>query len=103
MGRSSASSVAITKAWTAADIPTASRAIRSGLPLRCLTIADIYDALTSDRAYRKALARRGGPQDHARGGGVGMWDKRLIDTFAAVVVKARVASPPTGVSPVSSP
>ncbi|HEY6548695.1 MAG TPA: HD domain-containing phosphohydrolase, partial [Vicinamibacteria bacterium] len=25
------------------------------LALRCLTIADIYDALTSDRAYRKAL------------------------------------------------
>ena len=38
------------------------------VPLRCLTIADVYDALTSDRAYRKAMARDEGPRDHAAGG-----------------------------------
>src|SRR6267143_2093118 len=27
------------------------------VPLRCLTVADVYDALSSDRSYRKALAR----------------------------------------------
>jgi putative two-component system response regulator len=72
-------------------------------PLRCLTIADIYDALTSDRAYRKAMAAEKALEIMWQEASVGMWDRHVIDTFAAVVLKAGVASPPPGVSPVSSP
>jgi len=52
------------------------------LSLRCLSVADVYDALTSDRPYRAAM-----PRDVALGvmrkeASVGMWDIRLIETFS---------------------
>ena len=58
------------------------------LVLRCLTIADVYDALTSDRAYRAALAQDKALETMRREASVGMWDAGLIDTFAEVVLKA---------------
>lgn len=61
------------------------------LVLRCLTIADIYDALTTDRAYRKAYTREKALEIMRQEASVGMWDARLIDTFAEVVLKAGVA------------
>jgi putative two-component system response regulator len=61
------------------------------LTLRCLSIADIYDAMTTDRAYRKALARERALEIMREEASVGMWDARLIDVFADVVLKAGVA------------
>jgi putative two-component system response regulator len=58
--------------------------------LRCLTIADIYDALTSDRAYRKAMGPDQALEIMRREASVGMWDLRVIDTFATVVLKVGV-------------
>jgi putative two-component system response regulator len=58
------------------------------LVMRCLTIADVYDALTSDRAYRAALAQEKALEIMRREASVGMWDAGLIDTFAEVVLKA---------------
>jgi putative two-component system response regulator len=58
------------------------------LVLRCLTIADVYDALTSDRAYRKALDREKALGIMRQEASVGMWDAPLIDTFAGVVLRA---------------
>ncbi|HLA76502.1 MAG TPA: HD domain-containing phosphohydrolase [Vicinamibacteria bacterium] len=56
------------------------------LPLRCLSISDVYDALTSDRAYRKALPRESALLIMREEAGVGMWDVKLIDTFADKVI-----------------
>ncbi len=56
------------------------------VPLRCLTIADVYDALTSDRAYRRALPRESALVIMREEAGVGMWDHLLIDVFAEKVV-----------------
>jgi len=61
------------------------------LVLRCLTIADIYDALITDRAYREAYTREKALEIMRQEASVGMWDARLIDTFAEVVLKAGVA------------
>src|SRR5262249_5673178 len=36
--------------------PDRLKADQISLPLRCLSIADVYDALTSDRAYRRAMS-----------------------------------------------
>jgi putative two-component system response regulator len=55
------------------------------VPLRCLTIADIYDALTSDRSYRKALDREHAFSILRQEASVGMWDEGLIETFARTV------------------
>ena len=51
---------------------------------RILAIADSYDAMTSNRAYRKAM-----PIDQAcalllKGGGT-MWDRRLVEVFVEMV------------------
>ena len=61
------------------------------LTLRCLTIGDVFDALTSDRAYRRALSHEKTLEIMRQEASVGMWDARLIDTFADVVSKAGVA------------
>jgi cyclic di-GMP phosphodiesterase len=50
--------------------------------LRCLTISDVYDALTSDRAYRKAMTRESAFKVMREEAAIGMWDLRLIDLFA---------------------
>jgi len=56
------------------------------LSLRCLSISDVYDALTSDRAYRKALSRESAVVIMREEAGVGMWDEKLIDVFADKVI-----------------
>jgi putative two-component system response regulator len=55
------------------------------LPMRCLTLADVYDALTSDRAYRKAMPREAALRIMREEASVGMWDARLLDLFAEKV------------------
>jgi cyclic di-GMP phosphodiesterase len=61
------------------------------LALRCLTIADVFDALTSKRAYRDKLPYEKALEIMRQEASVGMWDARLIDTFAEAVIKAGVA------------
>jgi putative two-component system response regulator len=56
------------------------------LPLRCLTIGDVYDALTSDRAYRRAMSRDAALTVMREEAGAGMWDARLIDLFGDKVL-----------------
>ena len=51
------------------------------MPLRCLTIADVYDAITSDRSYRRALPRDKAFQIMRDEATTGMWDARLVDLF----------------------
>jgi putative two-component system response regulator len=68
--------------------PDGLRGEEVALPLRCLSIADVYDALTSDRAYRKALAQEKALEIMRQEASVGMWDARIIDTFAESVLKA---------------
>jgi putative two-component system response regulator len=52
------------------------------VPLRCLSIADVYDALTSDRAYRRALPRAQALKIMREEATLGMWDPRLIDSLS---------------------
>jgi putative two-component system response regulator len=61
-----------------AQVPTA---------LRCLSVADVYDALTSDRAYREAMTVEDALALMRREASVGMWDLRIVDLMAAVVEK----------------
>ncbi len=68
--------------------PDGLRGDEVSLPMRCLTIADVYDALTTERAYRPALTVEKALEIMRREASVGMWDAGLIDTFAEVVLKA---------------
>ena len=56
-----------------------------GVPMRCLTVADVYDALTSDRSYRKALAREEAFRLMREEVSVGMWDHSIVDALDKVV------------------
>ena len=55
--------------------------------MRCLSTADVYDALTSDRAYRAAMTREQALVVMRQEASVGMWDLRVIDTFADMLAK----------------
>jgi cyclic di-GMP phosphodiesterase len=61
--------------------PDALQGDRVPVPLRCLTIADVYDAITSDRSYRKALPRDRAFKIMSEEASIGMWDARLVDLF----------------------
>jgi putative two-component system response regulator len=62
--------------------PDGLKAEQISVPLRCLSIADVYDALTSDRAYRRALPKPQALKILREEGSLGMWDMRLIDSLA---------------------
>ncbi len=55
------------------------------LPLRCLSVADVYDALSSDRSYRKALSREEAFRLMREEASVGMWDPRIVDALDDVL------------------
>lgn len=57
------------------------------VPLRCLSVADVYDALTSDRSYRKALPAEEAFVLMRREASVGMWDLRIVDALAGVIAR----------------
>jgi len=61
--------------------PDGLRAEAISVPLRCLTISDVYDALTSNRAYRKAMPREAALRIMREEAAAGMWELRLIDLF----------------------
>jgi HD-GYP domain-containing protein (c-di-GMP phosphodiesterase class II) len=50
-------------------------------------VADVYDALTSDRSYRKAMTVDAALALMREEATVGMWDARIVDTLAGVVAK----------------
>jgi len=57
------------------------------LPLRCLTVSDIYDALTSERAYRQALEHDEALKIIRTEASQGMWDARLVDLLPDTLAK----------------
>ncbi|HVD77803.1 MAG TPA: HD domain-containing phosphohydrolase [Vicinamibacteria bacterium] len=61
--------------------PDALRGDAVPVSLRCLTIADVYDAITSDRSYRKAIPRDRAFKMMSEEASTGMWDARLVDLF----------------------
>lgn len=54
------------------------------MPVRIVTIADIFDALTSDRAYREALSIETAFEILTEGVGKGWWDKDAVDALRGV-------------------
>jgi putative two-component system response regulator len=67
--------------------PDGLKADQIPVALRCLTVADVYDALTSDRSYRKAMTVDAALTLMREEAKVGMWDLRIVDTLADVVAK----------------
>jgi len=70
--------------WNGSGYPMGLR--ESDIPLECriLSIADAYDAMTSDRPYRAALPQRQALEELQRNAGI-QFDPSLVTAFASVV------------------
>jgi HD-GYP domain-containing protein (c-di-GMP phosphodiesterase class II) len=55
------------------------------VPARILAIVDAYDAMTSDRPYRKALPRQQALDILTRGAGL-QWDAAMVQVFLQVML-----------------
>jgi len=55
------------------------------MAVRIVTVADIFDALTSDRSYREALSVETAFEILRDGVGKGWWDKDAVDALRGVV------------------
>jgi putative two-component system response regulator len=68
------------------------------LTARILQITDVYDALTTDRPYRKALAVEKALEIMRAEVKRGWWDGNLLDKFELLVTQAAVSIAESGVS-----
>lgn len=84
--------------WDGTGYPDglASEAIPLGA--RIIAVADVYDAMTSDRPYRKALPHDVAVNELVKGRGT-QFDAKLVDVFLSLGITAEecaTASPPIG-------
>jgi len=55
---------------------------------RIIAVADVYDAMTSDRTYRKALPQEAAMAELIKGSGTS-YDKRIVDAFVQYMEESR--------------
>ena len=77
----------ITRKWTVPDIPNRLKGDQIPLSARILTTVDVYDALTTDRPYRKAFSVDKALEimhDDAR---IGVLDTHLLAVFESLILE----------------
>ena len=82
------SSVTTTRSSTDRVIPTDSRA-NIPMDVRIVTVADVFDALTSSRAYREALSFETALEVLAGGVEKGWWDKDAVRCLRVSLVEEK--------------
>jgi HD-GYP domain-containing protein (c-di-GMP phosphodiesterase class II) len=70
--------------WDGTGYPQGLQGEKIPLACRILAIADAYDAMTSDRPYRKAMTREEAIAELKRCAGT-QFDPELVDRFVAIV------------------
>ncbi|MFH1621869.1 MAG: HD domain-containing phosphohydrolase [Candidatus Omnitrophota bacterium] len=60
------------------------------LGARIISVADSYDAMTSDRTYRKALSQEQAVQEIAKGKGT-QFDPKVVDAFMELIKRREIA------------
>ena len=65
------------------------------LGARIIAVADVYDAMTSDRPYRRALSHEVAVSELIRGSGT-QFDVRVVEAFLAPDVRRAEAAAPSG-------
>lgn len=76
--------------WDGGGYPRRLEADRIPLPARIFTLADVYDAMTSDQPYRDALPIEV-VLEHIEGGSGTQFDPELVDPFLALVEELAAA------------
>jgi putative two-component system response regulator len=59
---------------------------------RIMTVVDVYDALTTDRPYRKALTQKAALVQIYEEVQRGWWDARLVEEFQAILDRTKIQS-----------
>jgi HD-GYP domain-containing protein (c-di-GMP phosphodiesterase class II) len=72
------------EAWNGSGYPRGLRATAIPFGARLIAVADTYDAMTSDRPYRKGLPPERAAAELRRGRGV-QWDPEIVDAFLHVL------------------
>lgn len=54
------------------------------LPLKILIVADAYDAMTSDRPYRKAMSKDEAKKELKKYSGI-YFDPKVVETFTRII------------------
>ncbi|MCB2191819.1 MAG: HD domain-containing protein [Deltaproteobacteria bacterium] len=70
------------------------------LPARVISVADAFDAMTSDRPYRNAMGLRDALNELERGSGT-QFDPKVVEAFASLVREGRLDDVLPRVRPVS--
>lgn len=88
--------------WDGRGYPDAVPAEKTSILARILTVADAYDAMSSQRPYRDRLA-----QEHVvrtlREGAGAQFDPAVVEVFLGVLGEAEAAAPNPGAAPVNAP
>ncbi|MCG8400517.1 MAG: PAS domain S-box protein [Firmicutes bacterium] len=75
--------------WNGGGYPLGLKEEQIPLECRILSIADAYDAMTSDRPYRRAMSRREAVAELLANRGT-QFDPRLVDSFIRVLKKGEM-------------
>jgi PAS domain S-box-containing protein len=70
--------------WDGTGYPRGLRGAQIPIPARIFAVVDVYDALTSDRPYRKAWSKEN-TLDHIREQSGKHFDPEVVDTFLKVI------------------
>jgi putative two-component system response regulator len=71
--------------WDGSGYPDGLKGEQIPLTARILQVTDVYDALTTDRPYRKALPKEEALAIMREEMKRGWWDRSILDEFEAVV------------------
>ena len=77
--------------WNGSGYPD--RLVGEQIPLlaRILQTVDVYDALTTERPYKRALSHQDAAATMRREANGGLWDAVLVEEFLGMIVKAQAA------------
>jgi putative two-component system response regulator len=77
--------------WNGSGYPD--QLVGQEIPLlaRILQTVDVYDALTTERPYKRALSHQDAASTMRREANAGLWDAILVEEFLSMVAKAQAA------------
>ncbi len=77
--------------WNGSGYPDGLAGQEIPLLARILQTVDVYDALTTERPYKRALSHEETARMMRREAKAGLWDESLVEEFLNVVAKAQAA------------
>ena len=84
--------------WDGSGYPDGLKGEQIPLTARILQITDIYDALSTDRPYRKALPTEKALAIMREEVKRGWWDARILDEFEIIVLASATLQPAQSLS-----